>query len=49
MGNVLVSESRVLLVAIEGLGNTQRKIVFNDHFLKHYNVYHVAKMSEVLT
>ncbi len=48
-GGKLISESRLLLVAIAGLGQNDRKIVFNDHFLKHYDVYQVAKLSEVLS
>lgn len=43
----VVAEAEILLVAVDALDD-QKKIVFNDTFLKHYDVYNVAKRSEAL-
>ena len=40
-----VAEARILLVTMEPLTSSGKKIVFNDHFLKHYDIYNVAKQS----
>jgi 3-hydroxyacyl-[acyl-carrier-protein] dehydratase len=50
MGNDTVARVRLLLAVVESLaGNIGGKIVFNSTFLKHFDVYEVAKMSEVMT
>ncbi len=44
-----VAEASLLLVAIAGLGDLagdHRKIVFNERFLDHYDIWNVAKASE---
>ncbi len=43
-----VAEAEILLVAVDKL-DEKTKIVFNDKFLKHYDVYNVARKSEALT
>ncbi len=43
----IVAEAKVLLAAVELLAERQnQKVVFNDHFLKYFDVYNVAKISE---
>ncbi len=45
--NTIIAEVSLMLVMIDSLIGTQNgKIVFNDTFLKHYDVYEVAKMSQ---
>ncbi len=45
-GNALVAEVSLLLATVDSLKDGQSgKIVFNDTFLKHYDVYEVARMS----
>ncbi len=45
--NILVAEAQILLASVDQLQEFQReKIVFNEHFLKHFDVYEVAKASE---
>lgn len=42
-----VASARVMLIAIEALnGLAPGKVVFNDHFLSHYDIWNVAKKSE---
>jgi 3-hydroxymyristoyl/3-hydroxydecanoyl-(acyl carrier protein) dehydratase len=42
-----VAQARILLVTMDTLtGVGGRSIVFNDHFLKHYDIDHIAKRSE---
>ena len=42
-----VAEASILLVTMDSLVDGQNgKIVFNETFLKHYDVYQVAKMSQ---
>ena len=42
-----VAEVRMLLVTFDSLeGGPGKRIVFNDGFLEHYNIYDVAKASE---
>ena len=44
--DTLVAETTLLLVTIDAFGDGKNgSIVFNDTFLKHYDVYHVAKIS----
>jgi hypothetical protein len=45
-----VAEARILLVTMDDLGKTEgaKKVVFNDGFLKHYDIENVAKLSEAL-
>lgn len=44
--NTLIAEATLLLVTMDSLvEGLNGKIVFNDSFLKHYDVYEVAKMS----
>ncbi len=43
----VISKVRLLLATMDSLdGSKKKKIVFNDTFLKHYNIYEVAKASE---
>ena len=45
----IVAEAEILLVAVQALNGaeTHRKnIVFNDHFMAHYDVVNIAKASE---
>ena len=47
LGGDLVAEAKILLITIETLGEDRRKqIVFNENFLKHYDILNVVKMSE---
>lgn len=50
LGREIVAEAKILLVTMDELENVQRtkKIVFNDGFLKHYDIENVAKVSEAL-
>lgn len=41
-----VAEIRLLLVAMDGLEENKKKIVFNDKLLSHYDVYEVARRTE---
>ena len=44
-----VAEATLLLVTMDSLtGGKNGRIVFNDTFLRHFDVYQVARMSEVL-
>lgn len=43
---VAVAEARILLVSMEGLSDPGKKVVFNDSFLKHFDIYNVAKRSQ---
>jgi 3-hydroxyacyl-[acyl-carrier-protein] dehydratase len=46
-GSEIAASARILLVTMESLtGPEGRVIVFNDNFLKHYDVYNVAKRSQ---
>jgi 3-hydroxymyristoyl/3-hydroxydecanoyl-(acyl carrier protein) dehydratase len=43
----LAASAKIMLVAIESLNGQDRgKIVFNDRFLSHYDVWNVARKSE---
>ena len=47
LGGKLIASARVLLIAIESLNGLEAgKIVFNDGFLSHYDIWNVAKKSE---
>ena len=41
-----VAEASILLVTVDGLQVSKTKIVFNDDFLEHFDIYNVAKASE---
>ena len=46
-GNERVATARILLVTMDFLsGAAGKSVVFNDHFLKHYDVRNIAKISE---
>ncbi len=46
----LVASAKILLVAIDTLGEASPgKVVFNDRFLAHYDIWNVAKQSEGAT
>jgi 3-hydroxyacyl-[acyl-carrier-protein] dehydratase len=45
LGGRAVAEAEILLVAVDGLEG-QKQIVFNETFLKHYDVYNVARKSQ---
>ena len=47
LGAEIVAEARILLVTFNSLGGGRGKsVVFNDAFLRHYDIYNVAKASE---
>ena len=47
LGGKAVASAKILLIAIESLdGLPSGKVVFNDGFLSHYDVWNVAKKSE---
>ena len=46
MGDETVAEALVLLVTIDSLEANKKKIVFNNDFLEHFDVYNIAKASE---
>jgi 3-hydroxyacyl-[acyl-carrier-protein] dehydratase len=42
-----VAEAKILLVTIDSLGeNNKKQIVFTESFLKHFDVYEIARLSE---
>jgi 3-hydroxyacyl-[acyl-carrier-protein] dehydratase len=45
----VVAEAKILLVAVDGLEGPVGKVVFNEIFLKHYDVLNVAKASEAIS
>lgn len=47
LGNEVVAEAKILLVTMENLDG-RKNIVFSDTFLKHFDVYRIAKNSEAL-
>ncbi len=48
-GGQPVASAEILLVAVETLGSSLHgKIVFNDHFMKHYDIPRIVEMSEAL-
>ena len=40
------AEASILLVSMDSLPENKTKIVFNDYFLEHFEIYNVAKASE---
>lgn len=48
-GTRLVAEAKFLLAAVDHLAGENKKIVFNDHFLKTYDILAIAKKSEGMT
>ncbi len=46
LGDETIAEASILLVTIDSLEKNKKKIVFNDHFLRHFDIYHVAEISE---
>ena len=46
-GSDVVAEARVMLVSLDSLNNVlEENVVFNDNFLKTFDVYNVARASE---
>ncbi len=45
-GKKEIARARILLVTFDSLLDSGNKVVFNDGFLKHYDIYNVAKKSE---
>ena len=45
-GDETIAKASILLVTIDSLEANKKKIVFNDDFLEHFDVYNVAKASE---
>ena len=46
----VVASARVMLVTMESLSqDEEKKVVFNDGFLKHYDIYNVARRSQKVT
>ena len=46
LGNETVAEASVLLVTIDSLEKNKKKVIFNDDFLQHFDIYNIAKASE---
>ena len=47
LGSEKIAEARLLLVTFDSLGGGNGKnIVFNEDFLRHYDIYNVAKAAE---
>ncbi|OIO37069.1 MAG: hypothetical protein AUJ72_05305 [Candidatus Omnitrophica bacterium CG1_02_46_14] len=46
LGEKIVAEASILLVTIDSLEGNKTQVVFNENFLKHYDIYHIAKVSE---
>ncbi len=47
LGGELVAEAKILLITVETLGEDhQKQVVFNENFLRHYDILNVVKMSE---
>lgn len=47
LGKDLIVKAKILLVTVDSLTDAKRtQVVFNDHFLKHYDVYRIAAVSE---
>ena len=44
-GQMVIADVRILLVAMDGLDDGKKKIVFNDKLLAHYDVFAVASRS----
>jgi 3-hydroxyacyl-[acyl-carrier-protein] dehydratase len=44
-----VAEAKLMLVAVDALEGPAGKIVFNDGFLKSFDIFNVAKASEALS
>jgi len=43
----IVAQAKILLVTFDALNeNSGKKVVFNEHFLNHFNIWEVAKLSE---
>jgi 3-hydroxymyristoyl/3-hydroxydecanoyl-(acyl carrier protein) dehydratase len=42
----IVAEAKILLVAVDSLEGPAGKVVFNEGFLKGYDIFNVVKMSE---
>ena len=41
-----VAEAEIMLAMIDGLEKGKKQIIFNEGFLKHYDIYNVVKKSE---
>ena len=41
-----VAQAKILLAAVEGLVDGKKNIVFNEHFMKKYNILAIAKKSQ---
>lgn len=46
LGDKTVAKVSILLVTVDSLQETKTKIVFNDDFIEHFDIYNVAKASE---
>ena len=46
LGKERVATVRILLATMELAGPSGKSVVFNDHFLKHYDIRNIAKVSE---
>jgi len=48
-GKDLVAEARILLIAVESFeAGRKTQIVFSETFLKHFDIYNIAKLSEAM-
>ena len=45
-GSQMTAKATLLLVTLDSLQENKTKIVFNDDFLEHFDIYNVAKASE---
>ena len=49
VGEELVAEAQIILMSIDFFQNSKKEnVVFNENFLTHFDIYNVAKASEVL-
>ena len=46
LGDETIAKASILLVTIDSLAENKKKVVFNDDFLEHFDVYNVARASE---
>lgn len=46
LGEKIVAKASILLVTVDSLQENKSKIVFNDDFIEHFDIYNIAKASE---
>lgn len=48
LGAKIIARASILLVTVDSLEKDKTKIVFNDDFIEHFDIYNVAKASEAI-